>query len=45
MPYKQEVCGSNPLVPTNENQTVAGVRLSFFMPSAEGLSMRFAWNG
>lgn len=45
MPYKQEVCGSNPLVPTNENQTVAGVRLSFFMPSAEGLPMRFAWNG
>ena len=42
---KQEVSGSNPLVPTNENQTVAGVRLSFFMPSAEGLSMRFAWNG
>ena len=45
LPYKQEVSGSNPLVPTNENQTVAGVRLSFFMPSAEGLSMRFAWNG
>lgn len=45
LPYKQEVCGSNPLVPTNENQTVAGVRLSFFMPSAEGLPMRFAWNG
>ena len=42
---KQEVCGSNPHVPTNENQTVAGVRLSFFMPSAEGLPMRFAWNG
>ena len=41
---KQEVSGSNPLVPTNENQTVAGVRLSFFMPSAEG-AMRFAWNG
>lgn len=30
MPYKQEVCGSNPHVPTNENQTVAEMQLSFF---------------
>lgn len=30
LPYKQEVCGSNPLVPTNENQTVAEMQLSFF---------------
>lgn len=28
---KQEVSGSNPLVPTNENQTVAEMQLSFFM--------------
>ena len=27
---KQEVCGSNPHVPTNENQTVAEMQLSFF---------------
>ena len=31
MPYKQEVCGSNPHVPTNENQTVAEMQLSFFV--------------
>lgn len=31
MPYKQEVCGSNPHVPTNENQTVAEMQLSFFL--------------
>ena len=31
MPYKQEVCGSNPHVPTNENQTVAEMQLSFFI--------------
>ena len=28
---KQEVCGSNPHVPTNENQTVAEMQLSFFI--------------
>lgn len=28
---KQEVCGSNPHVPTNENQTVAEMQLSFFL--------------
>ena len=28
---KQEVSGSNPLVPTNENQTVAEMQLSFFI--------------
>jgi hypothetical protein len=28
---KQEVCGSNPHVPTNENQTVAEMQLSFFV--------------
>ncbi|WP_303204917.1 hypothetical protein, partial [Alistipes finegoldii] len=33
---KQEVSGSNPLVPTNENQTVAGVRLSFSCPRRRG---------
>ena len=31
LPYKQEVCGSNPHVPTNENQTVAEMQLSFFL--------------
>ncbi len=31
---KQEVCGSNPHVPTNENQTVAEMQLSFFFMCA-----------
>ena len=42
---KQEVSGSNPLVPTNENQTVAEMQLSDFYVCYSRVFQRFSAAG
>ena len=45
LPCKQEVSGSNPLVPTNENQTVAEMQLSDFYVCYSRVFQRFSAAG